>query len=395
MFTPALTQIGGGTGYALLDLIVQFAAFALIVGAVYFLIIRPIQRRATRGASVTDEEAQGEEGANVGSLMSTIQDQAVEIRGKHANAVSNLLLDFEILTDRIATIGSQVNRAVQAARKSEASVALLTTSNDDLKRKLSDAEREVVFLRPETNKLGEELRNARKQLTESERRLVTLEAECSSAQKACNDLLDKLATSDAARQRMTEEKTAVAQKLNERDFTIQALLRENTQLKSEAASMVSSVESAEQEARAWADKYTGEHDNNTRAGEAVISLQLQLEQIRKDNLSQVQHVEGRKSVISEALAIKERQLNESENKRLALEAKVDYLTKMNQRLRDEARRNLDHIGGLETSNRKLLDSLAEQSPADNPEDEAVTTAPTARAQPRLVVPETKPVRSEA
>jgi len=393
MFTPALTQVTGSTGNALLDLILQFAAFALIVGAVYFLIIRPRRQRATRRDSVTDEEAQGEEGANVGSLMSTIQDQAVEIRGKHANAVSNLLLDFEILTDRIATIGSQVNRAVQAARKSEASVALLTTSNDDLKRKLSDAEREVVFLRPETNKLGEELRNARKQLTESERRLVTLEAECSSAQKACNDLLDKLATSDAARQRMTEEKTAVAQKLNERDFTIQALLRENTQLKSEAASMASSVELAEQEARAWADKYTGEHDNNTRAGEAVISLQLQLEQLRKDNLTQVQHVEGRKSVISEALAIKERQLNESENKRLALEAKIDYLTKMNQRLRDEARRNLDHIGGLETSNRKLLDSLAE--PPDNQEGEAATAAPAARAQPRLVVPETKPARNEA
>jgi hypothetical protein len=68
---------------------------------------------------------------------------------------------------------------------------------------------------------------------------------------------------------------------------------------------------------------------------------------------------------------------------------------MNQRLRDEARRNLDHIGGLETSNRKLLDSLAEQSPADNPEGEAVTTAPAARAQPRLVVPETKPARNEA
>jgi chromosome segregation ATPase len=389
MFTPALTQVSGGTGIVLLDLFIQFAAFALIVGAIYFLIIRPLQQRARRNeARATEEEVSGEDGANVGSLMSTIQDQAVEIRGKHANAVSGLLLDFEILTDRIATIGSQVNRAVQAARKSEASVALLTTSNDDLKRKLSDAEREVVFLRPETNKLGEELRNARKQLTESERRLIALEAECSSAQKACNDLLDKLASSEAARQRTTEERTVIAQKLNERDFTIQSMLRENTQLKSEAASMVSSVELAEQEARAWADKYTAEHENNTRAGEAVISLQLQLEQIRKDNLAQVQHVEGRKSVISEALAIKERQLNESENKRLALEAKIDYLTKMNQRLRDESKRNLEHIGGLETSNRKLLDSLADQSSSDNQEGEAAPTAPAARAQPRLVVPET-------
>ena len=67
----------------------------------------------------------------------------------------------------------------------------------------------------------------------------------------------------------------------------------------------------------------------------------------------------------------------------------------NQRLRDEARRNLEHIGGLETSNRKLLDSLAENAVPEREDGEGAQAGAATRAAPRLVVPETKSGRGEA
>jgi hypothetical protein len=126
---------------------------------------------------------------------------------------------------------------------------------------------------------------------------------------------------------------------------------------------------------------------SSRANEAAISLQLQVEQLRKDNLARVDQFEGRKAVVAETLAIKEKQLTDSENKRLALEARVEFFGRMNQRLREEARRNLEHISSLEGTNRKLLDSLSRYSVSDRPDNvETVQPVPTPRAVPRLIAP---------
>jgi lipopolysaccharide export system protein LptA len=53
-----------------------------------------------------------------------------------------------------------------------------------------------------------------------------------------------------------EENAALAQKLNEREFAVQSLLREAAHLKSESASITGNLELAERDARLLADKYT-------------------------------------------------------------------------------------------------------------------------------------------
>ena len=83
-------------------------------------------------------------------------------------------------------------------------------------------------------RLEDELRTARKDFAEKERRAIAMEAENASAQRTHGELLDRLTSLDAARQRATEEKAAIGQKLNERDFSIQSLMHENAGLKSEA-----------------------------------------------------------------------------------------------------------------------------------------------------------------
>jgi chromosome segregation ATPase len=271
MFKPALTEFIGSTGNALLDLAIEFVLFALIVAGAMRLIARlrrkptpkqtafvepeslAIADGATLDSAAADATA-ADDATNIGSLMLALRNQAVEIRSKHATLVSGLSLDFELLSDRLATIGSQVSGAVESARKSEISVAQLSVANDDYKRKLSEAEHELDFIRPEMIRLEDELRNARKEFAEKERRAITLEAENASAQRIHGELVDKLTSSDAARQRATEERAATSQKLNERDFSIQSLMHENAGLKSELASLVSNLEMAEREAKSVTDK---------------------------------------------------------------------------------------------------------------------------------------------
>ena len=111
-------------------------------------------------------------------------------------------------------------------------------------------------------------------------------------------------------------------------------------------------------------------------------MQLQFTQFRKDSAAQVEQAEGRNAVLSETITAKDKQIYDSENKRLALESKVDFLTLMNQRLREDLRRHLDHIGNLEASNRKLLDLLARNSIAEEQEAEIRESA--LRPGPKLI-----------
>jgi chromosome segregation ATPase len=404
MFKPALTDFIGSTGNGLLHLAIQFILFALIVVGAMRLIAQLLQKRTPKQAALVEQESAaivdgvtldsaaaddttGDDTTNIGSLMLALRNQAVEIRSKHATLVSGLSLDFELLSDRLATIGSQVSSAVESARKSEISVAQLSVENDDYKKKLADAEHELDFVRPEMIRLEDELRTARKEFAERERRVIALGAENASAQRNHGELLDKLTSSEAARQRAIEERAATGQKLNERDFSIQSLMLENAGLKSELASVASNLEMVEREAKFVAEKYAAEQRAGSKASEAAMSLQLQLEQLRKDNIVQADQFEGRKAVIAETLTIKKKQLNDSENKRVALEAGVEFFSRMNQRLREEARRNLEHISSLEGTNRKLLDSLSRYSTADRPDNiETIQSAPVPRAVPRLIAP---------
>ena len=222
---------------------IEFILFALIVFGAVRLTTRLLRKPAPKHAALIEQEspaiAEGvtldtvaaddtaaaadtteDEATNIGSLMLALRNQAVEIRSKHATLVSGLSLDFELLSDRLATIGSQVSSAVESARKSEVSVAQLSAANDDYKKRLADAEHELDFVRPEMIRLEDELRTARKEFAETERRMIALEAENASARKANSELVDKLTSSDAARQRATEERAAIGQKQKERDFAI-------------------------------------------------------------------------------------------------------------------------------------------------------------------------------
>ena len=115
---------------------------------------------------------------------------------------------------------------------------------------------------------------------------------------------------------------------------------------------------------------------------ALNSLQAELNQSRKDSSARLTQIEQREKVLTEALSIKEKQFYDCEIRRSALDSKIDFLTRTNQRLREDLLRQLDHIGNLKASNRKLLDLLARNSTTEEKEVETKDFTTSARLTPK-------------
>ena len=334
-----------------------------------------------------------EHNTDLQSLVSAVREQAIELRGEHAQVASSLSLKLELLANRLATIEPLLAKAMEAAGKNEASVGVLTASNDDYKEKLAEAERDLGFYRPLAVKLEDEIRGARRHVAETDRRFAALEADHAKAQGARNELVQKMFAAELARQRMAEESVALAQKLNEQDFTIQSLLRETARLKSETVSLASDLERAERELNAVAEKYAAELEANRRATGALNSLQAEFKQFQIDSAAQIAQAEEREKALIEAVAKKEKQFCDSELKRSALDSKIDALTRTSHDLREDLQGQLDHIGNLEASNRRLLDLVARHSAAEEEDIETAKAAPP-RAVPKLrAVPDSQPPAS--
>lgn len=236
MFTHSkdISFIGGGRT----DLVV-LAFIALVTAFIYFLIIQPRRERVRKSAAPTrlelretdmangsaphsDQDATStsieaseacaaamEDSVDLQSLMSAVREQAVELRCEHAKIVSNLSLNFDLLTSRLATIEPLLTKAVEANGKNEASVGLLTVSNDEYKRKLAEAERAVACYRPLAIKLEDDLQIARAQVAEADRKFAALEGDYVKAQGATNELFQKMSSAEMARQRAAEENSAL------------------------------------------------------------------------------------------------------------------------------------------------------------------------------------------
>jgi preprotein translocase subunit YajC len=79
--TPAYAQAFGGGGGA--DLLMQFAPFAIILVIMYFLILRPQQKRASSHAEMIKNVRRGDtvttSGGLVGKVSRTLDDNEVEL----------------------------------------------------------------------------------------------------------------------------------------------------------------------------------------------------------------------------------------------------------------------------------------------------------------------------
>ncbi len=83
MFTPAFAQAAGSASGGAGDVLVQFAPFAIIIIIMYFLIMRPQQKRARDHAELIKNVRRGDTivmtGGLIGKVTRVIDDAEVEM----------------------------------------------------------------------------------------------------------------------------------------------------------------------------------------------------------------------------------------------------------------------------------------------------------------------------
>jgi preprotein translocase subunit YajC len=83
VFTPAFAQAIGSSGGGPTDIIVQLIPFALILAIMYFLIMRPQQKRAKEHADLVKNLRRGDSvitsGGLIGKVTKVVDDAEVEL----------------------------------------------------------------------------------------------------------------------------------------------------------------------------------------------------------------------------------------------------------------------------------------------------------------------------
>ncbi len=83
MFTPAFAQAAGSASGGTGDMLVQFAPFAIIIAIMYFLIMRPQQRKAREHAELIKNVRRGDTivmtGGLIGKVTRVVDDAEVEM----------------------------------------------------------------------------------------------------------------------------------------------------------------------------------------------------------------------------------------------------------------------------------------------------------------------------
>jgi preprotein translocase subunit YajC len=83
VFTPALAQTAGAASGGAGDVVMQFAPFAIIIIIMYFLIMRPQQKRAREHAELIKNVRRGDTivmtGGLIGKVNRVIDDAEVEM----------------------------------------------------------------------------------------------------------------------------------------------------------------------------------------------------------------------------------------------------------------------------------------------------------------------------
>jgi preprotein translocase subunit YajC len=83
VFTPAFAQAAGSASGGTGDVLVQFAPFAIIIAIMYFLIMRPQQKKARDHAELVKNVRRGDTivmtGGLIGKVTRVVDDAEVEI----------------------------------------------------------------------------------------------------------------------------------------------------------------------------------------------------------------------------------------------------------------------------------------------------------------------------
>ncbi len=103
MFTPAFAQAAGSASGGAGDVLVQFAPFAIIILIMYFLIMRPQQKKAREHAELIKNVRRGDTIVMTGGLI-----------GKVSRVIDDAEVEMEIATNVKVRVARQMISEVRA-----------------------------------------------------------------------------------------------------------------------------------------------------------------------------------------------------------------------------------------------------------------------------------------
>ena len=298
----------------------------------------------------------------VGELMAAISDQSNDLQTEFAK-ISNWSVQLDLLMTRTATMQTILPKFIETSQDQAAQIEELSAACSRQDREIAGLQTELGHYRPLAMRYEEELHRTRATLDQAQTSLATLETEHGKVQGEANGLLQKLSNTDSRVQRLSEERQVVEQKLLEQSATMQRLSREVAILRSDLVGASGENQRLQRDIAALADKMSGEREaSNEAATQAQTRIVAALQTIKEMEAQAAAAAERERKLIDE-LSQRDRRVYDLEIKLSALQSKGDFLTGVNQQLRDDLRHHIDHVGTLEHSNRQLIDAMSRKRQA--------------------------------
>jgi DNA repair exonuclease SbcCD ATPase subunit len=316
-------------------------------------------------------------------LMNSIKQQSIEISCEFA-AFANWSAQIETLSSRAATLQPLLKNLVEKSSRQATDLVEVSRKKDSADRRISELKTEVEHYRPLAARFEDELRIAKEKYSQSQTLLASLEAQFGQAQGYSNELMHKLSAAESKALRVTEENIASKQKALEHNTMIQSLLREVANLKSAIAVATSDVERQEQEIGTLSEKLAMEKESSSQAAASMAQIQMREARAEKDFKLRLSELEEQQQDLIQKLAIRDKQVYEAEIRNAAISSKVEFLTQLNQRLREDLRGHIDHSNMMEVSNRQLLEAMSHRRLHDDDFDADSKTPKSGKPKLRAV-----------
>ncbi len=322
-------------------------------------------------------------GNELENLMNSIKQQSVEISCEFAS-LANWSSQIEMLSARAATLQPMLKSLVEKSTVQASALTELSRNKDSAERRISELEAEVQHYRPLAARFEEDLRVARDKFNLTQASLTSLEGQYSQAQAYSNELMHKLSVAESRTLRVTEENVAFKQKALEHNAMIQSLLREVANLKSSIAIATSEVEKQSQEIASLTQKLAAEKEASSQTGSNMSLVLMREARMEKDLKMRLNELEEQQQELVQKLAIRDKQLYEAEIKNSAITSKVEFLTQLNHRLREDLRGQMDHTSMMEVSNRQLLEAMTHRRIQDEDYEGATRAAKPTKPKLRAI-----------
>jgi len=293
----------------------------------------------------------------IGQLMTAISDQSNELQTEFAK-ISNWSVQLDLLMTRTATMQQVLPKFVQMAHDQAAQIEELSGIRNQQDREITGLRIELDHYRPLAIRYEEELHRSRAAHDRVQDSLTTLETDHGKLHGEYNNLLQKLSGTDSRVQRLIEERQVVEQKLLEKSAATQNLSREVAILRSDMVASNAENQRVQRDIDSLTEKMVADREEATEAANAAQARIVTALQTIKELEAQAVAAAERERKLTEDLAQRDKKLYDLDIKISALQSKSDFLTGVNQQLRNDLRHHIDHVGTLEHSNRQLIEAMS-------------------------------------